>query len=291
MKEQDGADGRILQKVSQLGRRIVELEETIAQLKSIDKSWQELRSIITGFAAGLQQGLAVVQDGNIIWANEAACKMFGYEIEELINTSGIVLAHPDYRQKLAARLKMIQAGDVLPTYDIWPFLTKTRVVKQIKSYANRIIYGGKPAILTILVDVSGEQPLHDELSMRAEMLDMVADWIYLLDMQGNIKYANKTMLESLGYTLDEITGKNIVDISAKEFQEKTRIRLKTPSKKSEGRNRTVYLSKGHKRLTMFVRGKVIKRGDQEVIFAVAREIIREDEMGESLGDEYELWSK
>jgi PAS domain S-box-containing protein len=291
MKEQDGADGRILQKVSQLGRRIVELEETIAQLKSIDKSWQELRSIITGFAAGLQQGLAVVQDGNIIWANEAACKMFGYEIEELINTSGIVLAHPDYRQKLAARLKMIQAGDVLPTYDIWPFLTKTRVVKQIKSYANRIIYGGKPAILTILVDVSGEQPLHDELSMRAEMLDMVADWIYLLDMQGNIKYANKAMLESLGYTLDEITGKNIVDISAKEFQEKTRIRLKTPSKKSEGRNRTVYLSKGHKRLTMFVRGKVIKRGDQEVIFAVAREIIREDEMGESLGDEYELWSK
>jgi PAS domain S-box-containing protein len=291
MKEQDGAEGRILQKVSQLGRRIVELEETIAQLKSIDKSWQELRSIITGFAAGLQQGLAVVQDGNIIWANEAACKMFGYEIEELINTSGIVLAHPDYRQKLAARLKMIQAGDVLPTYDIWPFLTKTRVVKQIKSYANRIIYGGKPAILTILVDVSEEEILHDELSMRAEMLDMVADWIYLLDMQGNIKYANKAMLESLGYTLDEITGKNIVDISAKEFQEKTRIRLKTPSKKSEGRNRTVYLSKGHKRLTMFVRGKVIKRGDQEVIFAVAREIIREDEMGESLGDEYELWSK
>jgi len=291
MKEQDGADGRILQKVSRLGQRIVELEETIAQLKSIDKSWQELRSIITGFAAGLQQGLAVVQDGNIIWANEAACKMFGYEIEELINTSGIVLAHPDYRQKLAARLKMIQAGDVLPTYDIWPFLTKTRVVKQIKSYANRIIYGGKPAILTILVDVSEEETLHDELSMRAEMLDMVADWIYLLDMQGNINYANKAMLESLGYTLDEITGKNIVDISAKEFQEKTRIRLQTPSKKSEGRNRTVYLSKGHKRLTMFVRGKVIKRGDQELIFAVAREIVREEEFGEPLGDEYELWSK
>jgi len=291
MKEQDGADGRILQKVSRLGQRIVELEETIAQLKSIDKSWQELRSIITGFAAGLQQGLAVVQDGNIIWANEAACKMFGYEIEELINTSGIVLAHPDYRQKLAARLKMIQAGDVLPTYDIWPFLTKTRVVKQIKSYANRIIYGGKPAILTILVDVTEEETLHDELSMRAEMLDMVADWIYLLDMQGNINYANKAMLESLGYTLDEITGKNIVDISAKEFQEKTRIRLQTPSKKSEGRNRTVYLSKGHKRLTMFVCGKVIKRGDQELIFAVAREILREEEMGEPLGDDYELRSK
>jgi PAS domain S-box-containing protein len=99
------------------------------------------------------------------------------------------------------------------------------------------------------------------------------------------------MLESLGYTLDEIIGKNIVDISAKEFQEKTRIRLQTPSKKSEGRNRTVYLSKGHKRLTMFVRGKVIKRGDQELIFATAREIVREEETGEPLGDEYELWSK
>ncbi len=156
-----------MQQLDSLGQWIVELEETIAQMKSIDTSMQELRSIFTGFADGLQQGLAVVQDGNIIWANEAGCRMFGYEMEELIGTSGIRLAHPDYREKLAARLTEIQAGDVRPTYDIWPFLTKNRVVKQIRSYANRIVYDGKPAILTILVDVTEEQKLQDELSMRA----------------------------------------------------------------------------------------------------------------------------
>lgn len=290
MNEQDGAYGRILRQVFGLGKPIIELEQMIAKLKAIDASLQEMQSIFTGFAAGLLHGLAVIQDGNIIWANKAACEMFGYEIEEVINTSGVVMAHPDYREKLAARLDMIQAGDVLTSYDPWPLLTKNREVKQIKAYADRIIYGGKPAILTILVDVSEEQTMQDKLSMRAEMLDLVSDWIFLLDMKGNIKYVNKAMHKSLGYEPDDLTSMNILDITAKDFKEKTRIKLQTTSKKREGRNKTVYLSKDGKRLTMFVRGRVIKRGEHELIFAEAREIVREDEMGESLGSNHEQWS-
>lgn len=275
MKEHKIASGTVMQQLDSLGKWIVELQETIAQMKAIDASMQELRAIFTSFADGLQQGLAVVQDGIIIWANDAACSMLGYEIKELIGTSGIRLAHPDYREKLAVRLTEIQAGDVRTTYDMWPFLAKNQVVKNIKSYANRIFYDGKPAILTILVDATEEQVLQDELSMRAQMLDSVSDSVFLLDMNGNIKYVNKAACESLGYTQDEITKMSVVDINPEELKRKAQIRLKTVSSEKGGRFKTVHVRKNGSRMQVDVKVKVITMGYQEFVLGVVREIIPE----------------
>ena len=280
MKERGIGSGPIMQQFDSLGQWIVELQETIAQMKSVDASMRELQSIFTGFAEGLQQGLAMVQDGIIIWANDAGCRMFGYEKEELIRTPGVRLAHPDYREKLAVRLSEIQAGDVRTTYDIWPFLAKNREVKQIKSYANCIVYDGRPAILTILVDVTEEQKLQDELSLRAQMLDAVSDSVFLLDMKGNLVFVNKKACESLGYTSDEMTKMNIVDINAPELQRRAGIRLNQVSEHKESKFRTVHVRKNGSRMQVVVRVKVIKWTDGQFILGVVREVeqVVEDEI-------------
>jgi two-component system, sporulation sensor kinase E len=276
IEEQNMTDGGIYQQVSGLRQWIVELEETIAQLKSIDISLHELLSIFAGFADGLQQGLALVQDGNIVWANEAGCRMLGYKIEELIGASGTCLAHPDYREKLAVRLTGIQAGDVRPTYDLWPFMTKNQEIRQIKSYANRIVYDGKPAILTILVDATEEQKLQDELSMKSRMLDSVSDSVFLHDMDGNIKYVNKAACESLGYRQDEIIKMSVIDINAEELKRKAQSRLKMISPEKGGRFKTVHVRKNGSRMQVDVKVRVIKMGDQDLMLGIVREIIPED---------------
>ena len=79
IEEQGGSQVSIFGQVLGVGKPIVELENLIAQLRSIDIWLKEMQSIFTGFADGLLQGLAVVQDGNIVLANEAACRMFGYK--------------------------------------------------------------------------------------------------------------------------------------------------------------------------------------------------------------------
>jgi PAS domain S-box-containing protein len=274
MKEREIAGGLNMQQIDNLGQWIVEFEETIAQMKLIDTSLQELLSIFAGFAAGLQQGLAVVQDGNIVWVNEAGCTMLGYTVEELSNTSGILLAHPGYRDKLAVRLSEIQAGDVRPTYDIWPFMTKNREIRQIKSYANRIVYDGRPAILTILVDATEEQKLHDELTTQARMLDSVSDSVFLHDMDGNIKYANKAACGSLGYSQDEITKMSIIDLNPEELKRRAQSRLKTISSEKGGRFKTVHVRKNGSRMQVDVKSQVIE-GNEELLLGVAREIIPE----------------
>lgn len=275
MKKENVAGDSIFQPISDLGQLIVELEETVAQIKSVDTSLSELLSIVVGFASGIQQGLAVVQDGNIIWANEAGCRMFGYQMEELIGTSGLRLAHPDYREKLMVRLSEIQAGDVRTTYDMWPLVAKNLEIKQIKIYANCIVYDGRPAVLTILVDATEEQKLQDELSMRARMLDSVSDSIFLLDMNGNIKYVNKAACQSLGYTQDEITKMSVVDINPEELKRKAQIRLKTISSEKGGRFKTVHVRKNSSRMLVDVKVKLITMGNQEFVLGVVREIVPE----------------
>ena len=275
MQPQDHIVGALGSPFQELLKRINVLEETIAQLKTIDGDLQELQLIIGSFVEGIRQGLVLIQDGNIIWANAIGCGMLGYETEELINTPVIALAHPDYRQKLAVRLTMIESGDVLPTYDIWPFLTKGRVVKQLSAFANRAIYRGKPAILSVIIDVSEEKDAQKELTMRAEMLDLVSDSVFLLDLNGNIKYVNKAAYESLGYTEDEITKMSVVDINPEEFKRKAGIRLKLASPQKESRFKTVHLRKNGSRMPVDVRIRIIKRGDQQFILGVVREIIPE----------------
>ena len=270
IEEQGGHQVSIFGQVLGVGKSIGELENLIAQLKSIDIWLKEMQSIFTGFADGLLHGLAVVQDGNIVWANEASCRMFGYKFEEVVNTSGIILAHPDYREKLAARLNNIQAGDVLPTYDIWPFLTKSRVVKQIGSYANRVFFHGKPAILVILVDMSEEQALQDELLMKAEIIELITDFVFMLDVRGRIKYVNKAMYEALGYTPDEMMGRSILDFHTPEQKERVSIRLKLATPTSAGVYKTVYVCKDGTMITVSARGKMIMIGGVQYVLALAR---------------------
>jgi PAS domain S-box-containing protein len=275
MQPQNHLAGALASPLEDLLKRINVLEETIAQLRTIDVALQELQTIVGSFIEGIQQGLVLIQDGNIIWANAIGCRMLGYEPEELINTSVIALAHPDYRQKLEVRIRMIELGDVLPTYDIWPFLTKGRVLKQLSLFANRAEYRGKPAILSIFLDVTEDKKLNEDLTLRAEMLDLVSDSVFLLDMKGNIKYVNKAVCQALGYTQDEITSMSIMDLNADELKRKAEIRLKTVSSQKESRFSTVHMRKNGSRMPVDVRVKVIKRGEQQFILGVVREIIPE----------------
>jgi two-component system cell cycle sensor histidine kinase/response regulator CckA len=265
----------LMQRLDRLGQWIAELQETILQLKAIEASIQELRTIFNSFADGLQQGLAVVQDGNIMWANEVGCRMFGYETEELIGTTGIRLAHPDYREKLAVRLTEIAAGDVWTRNEIWPCVTKNRVDIQIRGYANRIVYGGKPAVMTILVDVTEEQKLQEDLLMQSQMLDSVWDSVFLLDMKGNIKYVNKSACQTLGYTQDEITKMSIMDINPEELKRRVQSRLKMIASEKGGRFMTVHVRKNGSRMQVEVKVKVIEMGHKEFILGIVREIIPE----------------
>ncbi|MDD5397751.1 MAG: PAS domain S-box protein [Dehalococcoidia bacterium] len=277
MQPQDHLAGPLTWQIDDLGKRIRLLEETITQLKTLDMTLHEMQFIIYSYVEKIKEGVVLMQDEIIIWANKAGCDMLGYEYDEVINKSVIELSHPKYRQQLSARFALVQAGD--ETYDstLWPFVSKTREIKYIKPFSTRVMYMGRPAVMAFFSDITEEKKAQDELTLRAEMLDQVTDSIFLLDMKGNIKYVNKAVCECLGYTLDEITQLNILDINAQELREKAGIRLKKIVVRKQGAFKTIHMHKDGTRVPVSMRVRVIKRGGREFILGVVREIMHEEE--------------
>ena len=275
MKPQESVNGPLTGQIDELCRGIKVMDDNIAQLKILASNLHEMQYIIYNYVEKIREGMVLVQDEIIIWANKAACDTLGYAPEEVVKKSAVELAHPKYRQLLSSRFAMVQAGDEIPAGVTWPIITKTREIKYLRPFSYRIIYRGKPALMAFFYDVTEDKKLQEELSLRSEMLDLVSDSVFLLDMAGNIKYANKAVCASLGYTQDEITNMSVVDINPDELKRKAEIRLKTVSSQKESRFKTVHVRKNGARILVEVRIKVIKKGDQEFILGVVREIIPE----------------
>lgn len=271
MQPQDHLAGPLTWQIEDLGKRIRLLEETITQLKTLDTTLHEMQFIIYSYVEKVKEGVVLMQDEIIIWANKAGCDMLGYGYDEVINKSIIEFAHPKYRQQLSARFALVQAGD--ETYDstMWPFVSKTREIKYIKPFSTRVMYMGRPAVMAFFSDITEEKKAQDELTLRAEMLDQVTDSIFLLDMKGNIKYVNKAVCESLGYSLEGITRLNIMDIYAQDVREKAGVHLKKAIVRKQGAFKTIHVHKDGKRVPASVRIRVIKRGEQEFILGVVHE--------------------
>jgi PAS domain S-box-containing protein len=268
--------GPLIGQFDSLGKRIEALEETLAQLKTLDRALHEMQFIIFSYVEKIDEGLVLIQDEILVWANRAACRILGYTLDEVINKSAIGLAHPKYRDQLSARFAMVQAGDKIPGGVLWPFISKSREIKYIRPFSYRVMYMGRPAIMTFYYDVTDEKKAQEELAMKAEMLDQVSDLIYMLDTKGIIKYANKAMCECLGYSQGEIMGRSILDFHTEEHRERVKLRLKLATPTSKGKYKTEYVGKNGTEIPVSASGKVINLGGAEYILGVARVILPHD---------------
>jgi len=276
MQPQDQMGGPLTWQLEDLGKRIKQLEETLTQLKTLDLTLHEMQYIVYSYVEKIKEGVVLTRDEIVVWANKAACDILEYKFDEVVNKSILDMVHPKYRDQLSARYAMVQAGGEITDVVIWPFISKTREIKYIRPFSSRVMYLGQPAIMAFFSDVTKEKKIQEELLMKAEMLELVGDLIYMLDMKGNIKYANKAMCESLGYTLDEIIGRNILDFQTEEYKKRIKIRLRLATSKSQGKYKTEYVSKDGTSIPVSVYGKVINLGSKEYILGVGRLIVPAD---------------
>ena len=276
MQPQDQMGGPFTWQLEDFGKRIKLLEETLEQLKTLDVTLREIQFIVYSYVEKIKEGVVLMQDEIVVWANKAACDILGYKFDEVVNKSILDMVHPRYRDQLSARYAMVQAGGEITDVVIWPFISKTREIKHIRPFSSRVMYLGQPAIMAFFSDVTEEKKIQEELLMKAEMLELVGDLVYMLDMKGDIKYVNKAMCESLGYTLDEVIGRNILDFQTEEDKKRIKIRLRLATSKRQGKYKTEYVSKDGTGIPVSVYGKVINLGGKEYILGVGRLIVPAD---------------
>jgi len=261
-----------LSQVDELADAVRSLDGTLVHLKRLNTIFKETQEMLTTFADHSREGIVLMQDNRFIWANKAASKITGYTFEELLAIPTTEATLPDYRDKLVARINMVLAGDPIPSPQEWPVFRKDRMVRWVRNFSYRVIYRGKPAVVSFFYDVSETKKTTEESMLRAAILDSINDEVILMELSGKIVYVNDAVCESLGYSKGDLLSMSILDITASENRDKAGIRLKQVSEHKEARFSTIGIRKDGTKFNIEVRARILKQGGKQYVLTVGREV-------------------
>lgn len=112
------------------------------------------------------QGIAILQDGRVVFANPALERLSGYSRQELLSLTPaqvINMVHPEDRAMVFDRMqKRLRGEEVLSIYD-FRFIHKNGETRWVRVAANRIEFQEKPAILVISLDITKEKHVTERL--------------------------------------------------------------------------------------------------------------------------------
>jgi two-component system NtrC family sensor kinase len=161
--------------------------------------------------------------GTILEANKKAEHLFGYTRKELLK-SNISKIHPaknlNQIKKLFLKLKQ---GNVETAPEV-AVLKKDGTTGFVDITGSVIDYGGKKALQGIFRDITERKMMEDNLRKSEQryrdILETMREGYFELDLQGNYTFVNQANCRFLGYTKEDLIGKNFRIHTTKEAAEK-----------------------------------------------------------------------
>jgi len=164
-----------IQDVTQRRRAEAQVAEKEAQYRSIFEATRD--------------GLIITHpDGHIVEANPAACEMYGYEYDELVNRSLADLIQPEYEALFAEMIEKVRRGE--PCSFQATDRRKDGSPFHVEVLVSNFTYAGQPHILSVIRDVSErvrarqllEQRVHERTRELSTLLRVSRDIASNLDL-------------------------------------------------------------------------------------------------------------
>jgi len=172
-------DGRItgLVGISRDITEIKEMEEKLRQYSEhleelVQKRTEELLESEKRYSVLVEEasdGVAILQDGKIVFTNKKGTEITGYSKDELIGLPFEKLVSEEYKQLTKERYERRLRGEIIPSQYEIELIAKTGNQVPVELSATRIQYQGRPADLIIVRDISERKRMEEE-RLRLEKL-------------------------------------------------------------------------------------------------------------------------
>lgn len=162
-------------------------------------------------------------DKKFAYLNPPALKLYGVKDEnEIIGKYVIDTVHPDFRDKVIERIKLINEKklSVNETYEqklIRPDGTEV----WIETMGSPFVYNNKDGALVFVRDISVRKSLEEKLIQSDRIINYSTDIVCVAGFDGYLKFVNPAFSKILGWASDEINTKPWIDFVHPDYKEKS----------------------------------------------------------------------
>ncbi len=157
------------------------------------------------------QGLVIIQDFRVLFANQAFAEISGYSVEELLSLSPKdvrALVHPEDQELVWRRFRDRTEGRLVPPHYEYRGVTKDGLVVWLEMFANPIQYRGRPAVQAAIVDITerkrAEEALRESEEQYRTLFEDSRDAVYITNRDGTFVGANGSFLTLFGVTAEDL---------------------------------------------------------------------------------------
>ncbi len=202
----------------QLINELVELRQQIAKLEALEaeheRSQEALRESEEKYRILVEQaidGILIVQDGMIKFANRRLARANGRTVEELLNTNFLHYIRPDEVPSVADRYQRRMAGeDVEQAYET-VLLHKDGHEIPVEVNAGAITYQGRPAVFAFVRDHTERKRAEQALRKSEERLRAAIESsplsMMIIQSDGLVTLWNPAAESLFGWSKEEVLGK------------------------------------------------------------------------------------
>ncbi|TXT55704.1 MAG: hypothetical protein BAJATHORv1_30084 [Candidatus Thorarchaeota archaeon] len=185
---------------------IHDITEQKEVLQALEDSEQKYRSLVEESL----QGIVVLQNGKVVFANDAYCKITGMHREKLYamepeETWKVI--HPEDVAKLKKRNKTRAQGGYVNPYFAFRYIISDGSIRYVESYSSIINYGGKEALQVLVIDVTSQTEAEvalEESEIRYRSL-VETSLHGIIIMQGDRSiYVNNAFCQIIGLAREEL---------------------------------------------------------------------------------------
>ncbi|MCR4408127.1 MAG: GAF domain-containing protein, partial [Anaerolineae bacterium] len=147
-------------------------QQELAERKRTEEALRESEEKYRNLVERANDGIVIVQDNVLKYANSRLAEITGYTVEELVGTPYANYIHPDELSKVVEHYERRMAGEEIRTIYETALQHKDGSKVEVELNAGIIMFQGRPADLVFIRDISERKRLEEQL-LQAQKMEAV----------------------------------------------------------------------------------------------------------------------